>query len=290
MSEKNHWPPNDIWSYRINLGHKKLPHYLQTLWVAGATIGEIDSLQKFVKHGQATHLEMMRAEFDSARFDCPDNGGTLMWMFNDCAPTSNWSIIPYDKVPKPSYYSAKRACAPVSPILFARKGVLYIAVSNQTANSISGNAVFGEQKFDGTILNSTAKIFSANAGETVIISQIELSTLDKNTDFYYLDVEGLPRVLYFPNGWHEPDYPKPEYNVSTKLLKKDNKWQIKVTVNAMSFIRLFHISYKDRMVHPFYSDNYFDLTKGETRTITIDFDFCPDESMLDFGHWMTEWD
>lgn len=213
-----------------------------------------------------------------------------MWMFNDCAPTSNWSIIPYDKVPKPSYYSAKRACAPVSPILFARKGVLYVAVSNQTANVIEGNATFGEQKFDGTVLNKASAAFKAEAGETTVISEIELSKLDKDTDFYYLDVDNLPRVLYFPNGWHELPYPKPEFEVSTKVSELDGKWRIEATVNAKSFIRLFHIAYKDREVHPIYSDNYFDLTCGETRTITIDFDFCPDESMLHFGHWMTDWD
>ncbi len=290
LSESNHWPPNDIWSYRINLGHKKLPHYLQTMWIAGATIGEIESLQDFVKHGQATHVEMMRAEFDSARFDFPDNGGTLMWMYNDCAPTSNWSIIPYDKVPKPSYYSAKRACAPLSPILFARKGILYVALSNQTATPYNGIADFGEQKFDGEILNNTSASVKADAGETVIISQIPLSSLNKNTDFYYLDIEGLSRVLYFPDGWYKLPYPNPEFTVETEVLKLDGKWQIKATVNAQSFIRLFHIAYKDRNAHPIYSDNYFDLTKGEKRAVTIDFDFCPDETMLHFGHWMTDWD
>ncbi len=290
FSEKNHWPPNDIWSYRINLGHAKLPHYLQTMWIAGATIGEIDSLQKFVKHGQATHVEMMRAEFDSARFDHPDNGGTLMWMYNDCAPTSNWSIIPYDKVPKPSYYSAKRACAPVSPILFERKGILYVAISNQTTNEFEGAAVFGEQKFDGTILNSSSASFKAKVGETVVISQIEKSELDKNADFYYLDVEGLPRVIYFPNGWHELPYPEPEFEVSAEVSEVCDKWKMTIKVDAKSFIRFFHIAYKDRSVHPIYSDNYFDMTKGETRTITVEFDFCPDVSMMHFGHWMTDWD
>lgn len=290
FSEKNHWPPNDIWRYRINLGHQKLPHYLQTLWIAGATIGEIDSLQTFVKHGQATHLEMMRAEFDSARFDCPDNGGTLMWMFNDCAPTSNWSIVPYDKVPKPSYYAAKRACAPVSPILFARKGILYAAVSNQTATPIDGKAIFGEQTFDGAILSNAASVFHAEPNETVVIFQTPLSSLAKETDFCYLDVDGLPQILYFPNGWRELPYPEPQFQVSTALSADDGKWQLAVTVTAESFIRLFHIAYQDRTVHPFYSDNYFDMTKGETRTITAEFDFCPDLSMLHFGHWMTDWD
>lgn len=290
FSEKNHWPPNDIWRYRINLGHQKIPHYLQTLWIAGATIGEIDSLQTFVKHGQATHVEMMRAEFDSARFDCPDNGGTMMWMFNDCAPTSNWPIVPYDKVPKPSYYSAKRACAPVSPILFARKGVLYAAVSNQTACAVEGNAVFSIQKFDGTVLNQQASPYKADQGETAVIFQTEIAGLPPEMDYCCLDVEGSPRVIYFPNGWRELPYPDPKYRVTTELTQWDTNWKLTVHVTAESFVRLFHISYQDRNVHPFYSDNYFDLTCGETRTVTIDFDFRCDESKLRFGHWMTDWD
>ena len=52
--------------------------------IAGDTFGEINSLEKYVKHSQAVHLEMIRAEFDSARADFPNNGGTMMWMFNDC--------------------------------------------------------------------------------------------------------------------------------------------------------------------------------------------------------------
>ena len=65
---------------------------------------------------------MMRAEFESARRDRPNNGGTMMWMFNDCWPTSNWSIIDYYRRPKPSYYAAKRACAPLLPIIMPRRG------------------------------------------------------------------------------------------------------------------------------------------------------------------------
>ena len=52
--------------------------------IAGAIFGEIDSLQKYVKYGQATHVEMMRSEFESACRDYPNNGGTLTCMYNDC--------------------------------------------------------------------------------------------------------------------------------------------------------------------------------------------------------------
>ena len=52
-------PPDEMWIYHIQRGHANLPHYEQTMFIAGHTFGEITSLQEYVKHGQATHAEMI---------------------------------------------------------------------------------------------------------------------------------------------------------------------------------------------------------------------------------------
>ncbi len=135
MAPENHWPPNEAWIYHIQRGHRKIPHYEQTMFIAGATFGEINTLQKYVKYGQATHVEQTRAEYESARRDRPNNGGTMSWMYNDCWPTSNWSIIDYYRQEKPAYYAAKRACATVLPIIFERKGKIEFFVGNDTLAS-----------------------------------------------------------------------------------------------------------------------------------------------------------
>jgi len=54
MAPKNHWPPNESWEYHIQTGHKNIPHHEQTISIAGAIFGKIDTLQKYVKYGQAT--------------------------------------------------------------------------------------------------------------------------------------------------------------------------------------------------------------------------------------------
>jgi len=58
------------------------------------------------------HAEMMRAEFESARRDRPNNGGTMVWMFNDCWPTSNWSIIDYYRSEKTFFFTQLNAPVP----------------------------------------------------------------------------------------------------------------------------------------------------------------------------------
>jgi beta-mannosidase len=88
---------------------------------------------------------MMRAEYESARRNRPNCGGTMVWMYNDCWPTSNWSIIDYYRDPKPSYYSAKRACEPLLPIIFEKKGVMEFFFSNESGFPCDIELKYGQE-------------------------------------------------------------------------------------------------------------------------------------------------
>ena len=295
MATKNHWPPNDAWIYHIQRGHRELPHYEQTMWIAGDMYGEIDSLQKYVKHGQATHLEMMRAEFDSARYDYPNNGGTMMWMFNDCWPTSNWSIIDYSKNPKPSYYAAKRASIPVSPILFARKNRLSFLVSNQTLNTITVTATFGEALINGEALWEKSGEIKINEFENGTLYELDIEEKSEAQNYYFLDVtvdgKKLNRVIYFPNGWRNLVFPAPDFDVFyDEAIADSTGYKLKIKINANSFIRLCHILYGDDDNRPSLSDNYFDMTKREQRIIMAEFKNKPNMDLFTLGNWSTDWE
>jgi beta-mannosidase len=41
-------------------------------------------------------------------------GGVLVWQLNDCWPTMSWAVVDYHLVPKPAYYSIKRAMRSVT--------------------------------------------------------------------------------------------------------------------------------------------------------------------------------
>jgi len=294
FKQENHWPPNDVWDIHIQRGHADLPHFKQTLLIAGATIGEITDLSTYVRHGQATHVEMMRSEFDSARSDYPNNGGTMMWMFNDCWPTSNWSIIDYEKVPKPSYYAAKRACAPISPIIFERKGTVKFSVSNHSLSDISVKAVWGCEQFDGTVIQSTAGECRIPSGETGVLCTLPKAELP-GCDYYFLDVtaDGKPldRVIYYPNGFKELPYPEPAYRIEAySETETECGYVCEFTVAADSFLRLFHVISEDKNARPIVSDNFFDLTKGQKKKVCVTFREKPSSTALRFGEWYHNWE
>lgn len=294
MAKENHWPPNDAWIYHIQRGHQNLPHYEQTLKIVGKEWGEIDSLQKYVKFGQANHLEMMRSEFESARFDYPNNGGTMMWMQNDCWPTANWSIIDYDKNPKPCYYSAKRACAKFLPIIFERKGIIYFAFSNNSLESGQIIATFGERTFDKQNITQTVKSVSFNKCETVRFGEIKKSELNEKTNYLYLSVNINGQVydsqVYFPFVWKDIHLPVPDYKASvTGIEEIDGVYRAQIFVKANTFVRLFHVIAKDNL-NPILSDNYFDMEKGDEKVLYAYFTKKPQISDILFGDFTTDWE
>jgi beta-mannosidase len=307
MAPQNQWPPNDAWIYHIQRGHQDIPHYEQTMYIAGATFGEIKSLQEYVKHGQATHVEQTRAEYESARRDRPNNGGTMSWMFNDCWPTSNWSIIDYYRQEKPSYYAAKRACATLLPIIFERKGKIEFLFGNDTLASRKIKAVYGQEKLSGEKVWIRSGDFIVARNSTLKFAAFPKDSLKTRADdFYFIEAEvngkKLPKVTYFPDGWKNipwPSKPKIRTEIVNQRLE-EGRWISEVRVTSDKFVRLCHVLLKAKYesrelpvredLRCDYSDNYFDLSAGDEHTIIIGSQSKISAKDLYTGHWLTEWE
>ncbi|HEX2999409.1 MAG TPA: glycoside hydrolase family 2 protein [Armatimonadota bacterium] len=295
LPEAHHWPPDEMWVYHIQRGHANLPHYEQTLHIAGAIFGKIDNLQQYVKHGQATHVEMMRAEFESARRDRPNNGGTMMWMYNDCWPTSNWSIIDYYRRPKPSYYAAKRACAPLLPIVFERGGRVEFFFSNDSGAACAATLTYGQERLDGTRVWEGKAQVETGACDTKRFHTMERTALDlRNGDYLFIDavVDGtpLPRVTYFPGMWKDVPWLAPKLDV--EILAQEEcagEWLTRVRVTTDAYARFCHLLLPEEAGFSWLDDNFFDLTAGDSRVLTIHSVYRPELSQIQTGYWGTEW-
>ena len=295
LPQEHHWPPDDMWVYHIQRGHAKLPHYEQTMLIGSATFGEIDSLQKYVKYGQAVHAEMMRAEFESARRDRPNNGGTMMWMFNDCWPTSNWSIIDYYGRPKPSYYAARRACSTHLPIIFERGGQVEFFFSNDGREECDVKVVYGQEGMDGSRTWSNTKSLTAEPCGTVRLHALERKGLDLQPGEYlfisaWVGGYPLPKVTYFPDMWRDIPWPVP--NVRMDIVEQPKTRfgaLIRVRLTADKYARFLHLALPEEAGPFWIDDNFFDLPARCSQEVTIRSDKPIDPNAIQVGHWHTEW-
>lgn len=295
LSAANHWPPNDVWTFHVQRGHAHLPHHEQTLFIAGALFGEIDSLEKYVKHGQATHAEMMRAEFESARRDYPNNGGTMFWMLNDCWPTSNWSAIDYYRRPKPAYYAAKRACAPYLPILFERRGMIECFFSNHSAAACQAELTLGRASLAGRAAPVGCHKVAAAPGATVRLAALERATLQLEADeFLFVDAvvggRRLPRITYFPQLWKDVPWPSPCVRVVRRaVMQKGALYVTKLAVTSDVYARFCHLIPPTGAQPYWLNDNFYDLCGGCEHEVEICAPHPVEPESLRIGHWHTEW-
>ncbi|RKD88295.1 beta-mannosidase [Mangrovibacterium diazotrophicum] len=304
LSEENYWPPNEAWIYHIQRGHGNRPHYQQTLFIAGDIMGEIHSLEEYVKHGQATHLEMTRSEYESARYDRPNNGGTMSWMYNDCWPTANWSIIDYYCQPKPAYYAAKRACEPVLPIIFERDSIIRFAVANETLEDHKFELTYGLETLAGEIVweeSQTVDVPRNSTSEYFRMNHSDLSG-DKNSFLFVranCDGKALNTVSYFADGWKDIPWEQPKLKLEMLSQQEvDGQWETVVQVSADTFARLVYLFEKDKLElkagmplpASWFMDNYFDLPAGETREVVIQSDKKNRLKDLAVGSWMGDWE
>ncbi len=294
LAPENFWPPSEAWIYHLARGHADLPHFEQTMRLAGATFGEIDSLDKYCKYGMAMHAEHMRSEFDSARHDYPNNGGTMMWMFLDCWPTANWAIINYDMSLKPAYYAAKRGCKNILPIIFERKGIIDFSISNHTLKKLECEAEYGIMKLNGLLITDFKKKFIVKKFETVNFARFLKEELHcEDDEFVFLKTkvnnQELDSIAYFTEYFKRMKFTpsKLNYNISSSQ-KVEDGYKTTILLENKDYTRFAYVNIKNKRDVAF-SDNYFDLLPNSKKIIT-----CVTENKLEFsdlevGDFFTNW-
>jgi len=268
--------------------------------IAGGIFGKINSLSDYVKFGQSTHLEQTRDEYESARRDRPNNGGTMSWMFNDCWPTANWSILDYYFQPKPAYYAAKRACAPVLPIIFERKGEISFFLGNDTISPQAVKLEYGQEKLDGTAVWKKSAGFECVKNSTFKFATVPRTQLKFEPGDYLfiaatINGQRLNKVTWFPNGWKDIPWPTTKiWMQSLGQTQQGGEWLTTVKVSTERYARLCHFIDLDapeklsttQTPRVWFSDNYFDLPAGGERIVTIESNRKLDLSRIKAATWL----
>jgi len=225
-----------------------------------------DNLQDYVDFTQISQAEGMKFAIEHFRRRKPHCSGSLIWQLNDCWPCVSWSLVDYFGFGKGSHYYVRRAYAPVMASFKPGEGdAMELWLTNDTLAAISGPATVALERFSGEVMWSREIAADVGANESRCIWRGQaaggegevLTTRSVNGSFpenrrFFVPIKELDRSAAVA----------PEVSIAAA-----GRNEVRVTITAKTYVWFVHLLNADEATN--YSDNYFDLAAGETRTIVV---------------------
>jgi beta-mannosidase len=114
-------------------------------------------LDEFIRQSQLTQARAVKRYVEHLRSHGTINSGSLIWTFNDAAPSINFSMVDAKGFPKALYYYAKRFFAPVLVTLTPGRKAAghHIAVINDSPHRITATLDCRILDFRGDVMDQT---------------------------------------------------------------------------------------------------------------------------------------
>ena len=245
--------------------------------------GEPTGLTDFLKKAMLAHAELLRSELDFARSN-PNCKGFMNWMYNDIWGCGTWSLVDYYYERKPVYYVMKRGFAPITLRFAEHKEGVKLSLSNDTEKVLKGTLIYAEKRLDGTVLREHKKEVSVGVDEVLQFSAPEGDADYLTADLLYGGAKTV-KTIYFPKLWKGLPFVK---DIDSQVTKKEGG-RYEITIRANAFARSVFIDYPDNDGVT-YSDNFFDMERGDTVTVSVYSEKPLDVSLFTVKTFSEEWE
>ena len=300
------WPIGEAMEYHVQDNpYNTIPETFVQVQanMARALVGDFEDGAGFVKCASTLHAELLQAEMEHHRRRKWSNGGAMFWMFNDCWPCASWSAIDYYLVPKPAYYAAKRAAAPIITTWIEEEDRYDLHVVNDTLKPLACLLTLGQGRLGGKPRWMRKRRIQVDANTAKLVATIRKRHLWRQDNSYVfakltVGARTVATTRFFQNPWREMNWPEPglTYRVSkarpvngTDETGKHREYLMTVSCQTQNYARMVHL---DGIEGPgvYLSDNFFDLMPHETRTVEIRSDHPLSPSQIRVRHWLDRWD
>ena len=235
--------------------------------------GEPTSAQEFCEWAQWINYEGYRAMYESGSHD---RMGLLIWMSHPCWPSMVWQTYDYYLEPTAAYYGVKHACEPLhvqwNPVSN------HVEIVNRSAGRQQGIVKASVIDLNGNTLWEQVQGYVIDEDMTLEMMRVEVPA--EMSGVYFL------RLAITDNTGHVRsinDYVNTTVENDRTTLHDLRQAQVSATVNGKNITLRNHgnspavmlrLNLKgddgEQILPVIYSDNYFHLMPGETRTIGID--------------------
>jgi hypothetical protein len=280
MVPEDVWPISDVWNYHdLHDGQKDFLNAITSNY------GEPKDLNDFCKKAQMLNYESYQAMFESWNSRLWDNtSGLLLWMTHPAWPSTVWQVYSWDTETFGSYFACMKACEPIHIQMNLHDNKV-IVVNTSLKKMKEAKAIFNLYTIKGELVSSKEiKIdVPANAKTDCFVPQFptngvflaKVSLQDEigkmiSENWYWEKMRDTKDFLVLNN--------LAQVKLSGKILKREKG---SLTFNVSNLSKTLAVAIKlnlrdkltNKSVLPaYFSDGYFDLFAGESKTVKVDYD------------------
>jgi beta-mannosidase len=227
-----------------------------------------NNLEEYIDDSMITQAEGLKFGIEHYRRRKPHCSGTLIWQLNDCWPGLSWSILDYYGFGKAGYYYTKRAYSPVMASFKERSdGGVEIWIVNDTLHELTDRLVIRNGTFANNTVWEESYQVRIEANSSQVVWSSEAGKITPGPDCYLSVHSGSSlfpanRHFFAPIKELQLIAAPPEITITTT-----SEVDLQVHLKAVTYTYFLHINVPDERTH--FTDNYFDLEAGESRTIIL---------------------
>ena len=231
----------------------------------------------FVYINHVLQGDAIKTAMEAHRRDKPYCWGTIFWQHNDCWPVASWSSRDYYGRWKAQHYFTKYAYDDILVSAYNRDGRLKVYVISDRLTSPKAELEVVIMDFNGNVVNKFVKSFKiAPNASTVIVDVATEEALGgaKAGDVFIASRLKVGERTYTNNNFfvkqNELNYPAA--NVTTKITEANDGFDVTLTTDNFAravFMSIESVNGSVAGIDNFFSDNYFNLMPGSSRTIHV---------------------
>ena len=294
IPEEALWPLSDSWDYHCTASGSAMnsPAMLNT--VIENQYGAASGFEDFVRKAHAVDYDGTRAMFESFRARMPKSTGIVQWMLNSAWPSLYWQLYDWYGAPTAGYYGTRKACEPVQLIFdYADRKVYAVSERPESCALKATVLVYDAQS---RLLGGDSREITLDYRQSLPV--FDLHRYDGKPHFVALALmqpDGTPVADNFyclPAKDSDYNWSKTNWYLTPITRHADLRFvfaqepaEVEMSVEAVdggyavtlanksqviSYMNIVKALDADgRLVAPaFWSDNFFPLLPGQTKTVT----------------------
>ena len=283
------WPLSDAWDYHCTASSSAMNTTKVLQETVNGLYGGFDGLNDFVRKAHAVDYDGTRAMFEAFRVRVPKTTGIVQWMLNSAWPSLYWQQYDWYGVPTAGYYGTKKACEPVQLLFDYATRKVYAVNESDDARELKATL----KVFDAASRLIGSETRTVKVGYREVVPTFDLKRFDGKPHFVALaladgDTPVADNFYVIPAKDNQYDWKKANWYITPVTAYADLGFAFKqapadvemtvegnkvTLVNKSAVIAYMNIlKAKDAagnlVVPACWSDNFFPLLPGETKTVT----------------------